>query len=230
MIRLHTATGRWRWPCAAASLVMLAAAGLGTASRADDAPAEKSPPVAFVGDTPIDGAAIERVIRRLHPVSKPSGEQRKQIEVTVLEQLVDEALLRAELATQLVEVADGEIQAGFERLRGQLASRGVPLEAFMAESGRDEQGIRDQIRLELALDKYIRPRMTADKVSSFFEQNRREFDGTRLRVSHIVLRPDIVDTEGVDRQVRQAEAIRRDVLQGKIVFDEAARRGSAALR
>jgi hypothetical protein len=77
---------------------MLAAAGLGTASRADDAPAEKSPPVAFVGDTPIDGAAIERVIRRLHPVSKPSGEQRKQIEVTVLEQLVDEALLRAELA------------------------------------------------------------------------------------------------------------------------------------
>lgn len=227
MIRLHTATGRWRRPCAAASLVMLAAAGLGTASRADDTPAEKSPPVAFVGDTPIDGAAIERVVRRLHPVSKPSGEQRKQIEVTVLEQLVDEALLRAELATQLVEVADGEIQAGFERLRGQLASRGIPLEAFMAESGRDEQGIRDQIRLELALDKYIRPRMTADKVSSFFEQNRREFDGTRLRVSHIVLRPDIVDTEGVDRQVRQAEAIRRDVLQGKIVFDEAARRFSA---
>ncbi len=145
----------------------------------------------------------------------------------MLEQLVDEALLRAELANQLVEVADGEIQAGVERLRGQLASRGVTLEAFMAESGRDERGVRDQIRLELSLDKYIRPRMTAAEVGAFFEQNRREFDGTRLRVSHIVLRPDIVDTEGVDRQVRQADVIRRDVLQGKITFDEAARRFSA---
>ena len=227
MIGLRTPTSRRRWPCAVASLLMLAAAGSGAASGADDAPPEKGPPLAFVGDTPIDGAAIGLVIRRLHPVSKPSGEQRRQIEVSVLEQLVDEALLRAELANQLVEVADGEIQAGVERLRGQLASRGVTLEAFMAESGRDEQGLREQIRLELAIDKYIRPRMTADQVNAFFEQNRREFDGTRLRVSHIVLRPDIVDTEGVDRQVRQAEVIRRDILQGKIAFDEAARRFSA---
>ncbi len=81
MIGLRTPTSRRRWPCAVASLVMLAVAGSGSASGADDAPPQKSPPLAFVGDTPIDGAAIGLVIRRLHPVSKPSGEQRRQIEV-----------------------------------------------------------------------------------------------------------------------------------------------------
>lgn len=197
------------------------------AAGAADALPEKGPPAAFVGDTPIDRAAIDLVIRRLHPTAKPTSEQRMQIEASVLEQLIDEALLRGELARQLVEVADGEIESGVERLRGQLASRGIPLEAFLAESGRDDQGLREQIRLEVALDKYVRPRMTAETIEAFFEENRREFDGTRLRVSHIVLRPDIVDTEGIERRVRQAEAIRRDILQGRITFDEAARRFSA---
>lgn len=196
--------------------------------RADDAPpAVAAAPVAFVGETPIDRTAIDVVLRRLHPTTKPSVEQRMQLEASVLEQLIDEALLRNELAAQLSEVADAEIAAGVERLRGQLASRGVKLEAFLAESGRDEQGLREQIRLEVALDKHVRPRMGADAIEAFFEQNRREFDGTRLRVSHVLLRPDIVDTDGIDRRVRQAETIRRDILQGKITFDEAARRFSA---
>ncbi|MBU6222388.1 MAG: peptidylprolyl isomerase [Planctomycetes bacterium] len=211
----------------AAVLTLLVALLSAPTSAADDAAPDKGPPAAFVGDTPIDRTAIDVVIRRLHPTSKPTGEQRMQIEASVLEQLIDEALLRGELARQLVEVADGEIQSGIERLRGQLASRGIPLEAFLAESGRDEQGLREQIRLEVALDKYVRPRMTAETLEAFFEENRREFDGTRLRVSHIVLRPDIVDTEGIERRVRQAEAIRRDILQGRVTFDEAARRFSA---
>ena len=211
----------------AAALALLAAMLWAPAIEADDALPEKGPPAVFVGDTPIDRTAIDRVIRRLHPASKLTGEQRMQIEASVLEQLVDEALLRSELSRQLVEVADGEIQSGIDRLRGQLASRGIPFEAFLAESGRDEQGLREQIRLEVALDKYVRPRMTADTMEAFFEENRREFDGTRLQVSHIVLRPDIVDTDGIERRVRQAEAIRRDILQGRVTFDDAARRFSA---
>jgi len=206
---------------------MLAAAMSRLAFGADGPTPESETPAAFVGEKPIDRSAIDLVIRRLYPATKPAGEQRMQVEATVLEQLVDEALLRAELANQIVMVADGEIQAGIDRLRGQLAPRGITLEAFLAESGRDESVLREQIRLEAALDKFIRPRMTGDKVGEFFEQHRREFDGTRLRVSHVVLRPDIIDAEGVERQVAQAESIRRDILQGRMSLDEAARRFSA---
>lgn len=227
MIDLRAPLSQRRRLGMATTLLLVAMAGAGGARAAEEAAAPAQAPIAFVGETPIDRSTIDLVIRRLHPVTKPSGEQRMQIEASVLEQLVDEALLRAELARQLVEVADPEIDAGVERLRGQLAGRGLALEAFLAESGRDLTGLREQIRLELALDKYVRLRMTAETVGAFFEQNRREFDGTRLRVSHIVLRPDIVDADGIDRQVRQAEVIRRDVLQGRVTFDEAARRYSA---
>lgn len=212
---------------AALAVAVAAVAAAGGARAAEEAAAPATTPIAFVGEMPIDRSTIDLVIRRLHPVTKPSGEQRMQIEASVLEQLVDEALLRSELTRQLVEVADREIDAGMERLRSQLATRGLTLEAFLAESGRDPVGLREQIRLEVALDKYVKPRMNAAAIDAFFEENRREFDGTKLRVSHIVLRPDIVDADGIDRQRRQAEAIRRDVLQGRVAFDEAARRYSA---
>ena len=205
------------------ALVVVGGAESAAAEPADMARA----PIAFVGETPIDRTAIDVVLRRLYPATKPTAEQRMQLEASVLEQLVDEALLRGELVRQLGEVTDAELDAGVERLRSQLASRGVALEAYLAESGRDESGLREQIRLEAALDKYVRPRMTPDAVDAFFKQNSRDFDGTRLRVSHIVLRPDIVDNDGIDRRVRQADSIRRDILQGRITFDEAARRYSA---
>lgn len=214
-------------PSAFGATLTILAMAVSAAGRAADEPPATSPPVALVGETPISRASIDTVVRRMYPATKPSAEQRMQLEASVLEQLVDEALLRGELARQLVEVADGEIDTGVERLRGQLASRGMALEAFVKESGRDEAGLREQIRLEIALDKFVRARMTAAAIDAFFEENRRDFDGTRLRVSHILLRPDVVDTDGIDRRVRQAEVIRRDILQGRITFEEAARRFSA---
>lgn len=214
-------------PAVALVVALVVAAGPHRTGRGDDPPAS-STPVAIVGSVSIERAAIDTVVRRLHPKSRPSAEQRMQIEAAVLEQLIDEALLRGELARQLVEVADSEIDAGVGRLRSQLASRGVSLESFLAESGRDEAGIREQIRLELALDKYVRPRLTTAAVEAYFEENRREFDGTKLRVSHVLLRPDIIDDRGIERRTSQAESIRRDILQGRITFEEAARRHSAA--
>lgn len=214
-----------RWGVRARWCVVMAALAAAPSAAGDEPAAGQT--AAMVGAVPIGRATIDAVIRRLHPTSRPSAEQRMQIEAAVLEQLVDEALLRGELSRELVEVADKEITSGVERLRGQLASRGTTLDAFLAESGRDESGVREQIRLEIALDKYVRTRLSGDAIKAYFDENRREVDGTRLRVSHLVLRPDIVDTDGIERRVRQAEAIRRDILQGQITFEEAARRFSA---
>lgn len=214
---------RASWRRVVVAVAMLAGSG---AVLADDADGIR--PVAMVGTVPIPRAAVDAVVRRLLPTARPSAEQLMQVEASVIEQLVDEALLRAALTRELAGVTDGEIRNGMERLRGQLASRGQTMEAFLAASGRDETGVREQIRLEVALEKYVQPRLTATAINGFFTEHRRDFDGTRLRVSHVVLRPDIVDEEGIDRRVREAEAIRRDILRGSISFEDAARQFSAA--
>lgn len=183
--------------------------------------------LARVGDATIVRGSLESVIQRLNPTAAVGPAQRQQVEAAVLEQLVDELLLRAELERQLIAVADSEVDAGVERLRSQFSERGRTLEEFLTESNRDLASVRAQIALEIGLDKYVRRRMTPDVVNTEFTARRREVDGTRMRVSHLVLRPDIASPDGIERRLKQAETIRRDILQGRMTFDEATRRYSA---
>jgi parvulin-like peptidyl-prolyl isomerase len=65
-------------------------------------------------------------------------------------------------------------------------------------------------------------------MESTFRTHRREFDGSEVAVSHILLRPQAdAGPEAVDALVRRAEAIRREITSGKVSFAEAAREHSA---
>jgi peptidyl-prolyl cis-trans isomerase C len=215
---------RRRWALLAAMLVVGALGDPAAAWQADPLPKDVA---ALVGNAEITREAVDAVVRRLNPATIAGPDQRRRAEAAVLEQLIDEQLLRAELARQLVEVAETEVTTGVDRLKAQLAGRGMKLEAFLAETGRTEEGLREQVRLELGLEKYVRPRMSPAVIDAAFAENRRDLDGTRLKVSHIVLRPVTVDEEGFARKLQQADGIRREILQGRLTFEDAARRHSA---
>lgn len=203
-------------------LLTLALAALTAASGSAAEPDRAEAVVASVGDDTILRRQLESAVRRLSAAGP-----REQLEAAVLEQLVDERILAAELRRDLVSVTDGEIDAGIDRLSKQLAGRGLDLPTFLADSGRDERTLRDQIAMEIGLEKYVRSRITPQALEEAYQANRRDVDGTRLRVAHVVLRPDLSKDDGLGTRLQQAEAIRRDVLQGRISFEDAALRHSA---
>lgn len=203
--------------CCAVAVALLAVAVV----RGDE-PAAPAAVVAWVDDEPILRREVDEVLRRLNAV--PVGEPRQRLEATVLEQLVDERLLRAAVARLAIGVAEAEVDAGLERLAAQLARRGVEVNAFLVQTGRSMESLRGQIALEIALDKYVRPRVTPEALAAAYKSNGREIDGTRLRVSHILLRPELARGEAaVSERLAEAEEIRRDILQGRVTFEAAAR-------
>jgi parvulin-like peptidyl-prolyl isomerase len=60
----------------------------------------------------------------------------------------------------------------------------------------------------------------------YFSEHAREFDGTRLQVAQILLKPS--DESDAARQVAidQAKAIRQQIVEGKVTFAAAAREQS----
>jgi peptidyl-prolyl cis-trans isomerase C len=212
--------------------MLLATAGAASA-RADDAPAPPSEPgaesvVARVGDTPIFRAELDAALRRLGHARLRSPEQRLRLEAEPLEQLVDERLLRREIEREQIAVNEDDVTEVVNRMRGQLAERKIPFDAFLAQSGRDEPSLRSQIRLEIGLNKLLVPRLNEEALAAAFEKHRRDIDGTVLRASHIILRPDPArGDQAFEEMRRKADAIRREILTGAITFADAAKKYSA---
>jgi peptidyl-prolyl cis-trans isomerase C len=232
--------GRFRRPWRVAATAPLTPAVLPTAiavllwcgagspsSPAVAQPSAVSTAVASVGGKPVSVADFTAALRRAGLDREGSSEQQIQARAEVLEKLVDARLLRNEIEGRKIEVAEPEVAAIVEQMRAQLSTNNLTLDEFLARSGNDERSLRGEITLELGLNKLIRPRMTNEAIEAAFLKHRRDIDGTRLRASHILLRPDPGRGEdAIPAAVREANAIRRDILQGHITFANAARKFS----
>lgn len=225
------------WPALAAIAALLGLVGMAASRAADDAPpvavgSEAGPitdnVVANIGTVVIQRAELAAALQRVGAQRLTTPEQRLRLEAEVLEQLIHERLIRQAVEAEKIAVDPEEVSKLMVRMRSDLSGRGITFDAFLAQTGRDEPSLRSQIELELALNKMLMPQLTSDALSAMFAKHRRELDGTRLRASHIILRPDPArGADAVPEMIRRAEAIRREILQGAITFADAARKYSA---
>ena len=206
------------WLLAAAfALRPLASTAADTAGDADV--------VARVGSGVVTRGEIEAACREGGGPGFDPALPRPQREAAALEQLVDHQLLLALFDREGVTVSDAEIDAARERMRTEPSARA---KAAVPDSPEAERRLRTRLRLRLAAEKFLAPRLTEKLLAAELERYRRDLDGTLLLVSHIVLRPDVgVGDRAVSDAVRRAEEIRRDLLAGRLSFPEAARRHSA---
>lgn len=208
---------------AALVVVAVVGAGLAPCTHGDEAAV-----VARVGTTTITAPQLEAALRRGNGAALPAGPQRRQAEAAALEQLVDEALLQLVVAKEAITADPAAVDAAVAQLQKQITDRGGTLDAFLAQTGRDEATLREQIGLELAVRQFVAQRLTPQAVAGYFEKHRREIDGTLVRVSHVVLRPDLGRGEAAIEECRaRAAAIRGQILEGEMTFAEAARAHSA---
>jgi len=191
------------------------------------AAADDEPAVRVGGDT-IGRAKLADALQKANVAATPKGPQRLQVEATVLERLVNDVLMRQAIARAGITAEPAAVAAEVQRIKTELANRGATFEQFLARTGHDEAGLQEQIAFELALRKFMAARVSPEAVQKYFETNRRELDGSLVRVSHIVLRPDIGRGEqGLADCVARAQEIRSRILQGELTFAEAARAHSA---
>lgn len=216
--------------CAAVALLAMQAPGStrGAEPSAESPPTDGARIAIKVGDSPIFQSELDAAVQRAAQGRMLETGALVRLTAETVEQLVDERLLRREVEAQQVTVDEDEVTEVVTRMRSQLSQRNVPLETFLAQSGRDEASLRSQIRLEAALNRMLLPKLTSSALEAAFTKHRRDIDGTLVRASHIVLRPD--PGRGPDALThldRRAARLRSDILQGTVGFAEAARRHSA---
>jgi peptidyl-prolyl cis-trans isomerase C len=206
-------------------VIVIVALGAGGGRAAGEPAAEIA---ARVGSQVITREQLAAGLKRANADAVPVGPQRRQAEAVVMEQLVNDAILRQAVTRAGIVAAAPAVEAQVKRIQVDLANRGIEFAEFLTRTARDEASFREQIALELAIRQFLEAHVTPAVVDAYFEKNRRELDGSRVRVSHIVLRPDIGrGEEGLADCLARAKDIRSRILQGEISFAEAARAHSA---
>ncbi len=191
-------------------------------------PAAEDAVVATVGGEPITAAGVNRLLEKLAGGGPIDPAARTVLQAQVLAEIVDRRLVLAYVRRTATVVTPGQIDAAIKALVEQLQAEKRTLADELAKQGITEADLRRQIAWNLAWPKYLERYATEARLKEYFEAHRREFDGTRRTVSHILLAPPQGAGSGAfDALKNRAEQLREEIVSGKMTFEEAARHYSA---
>jgi parvulin-like peptidyl-prolyl isomerase len=180
--------------------------------------------VATVGGEPVFAQDVERLLRKATRGQEPSEASLPVFQAQVLAEIVDRRLVLAYARRTQSGPSESEVDAAVDELRARTKAQGGSLEAYLAEHSLTMAELRRRVTWNLVWERYRARYVTEERLASHFRAHRRQFDGTQLSVSHILLRPDAdADPRATGALVGEAEAIRRQILSGEISFAEAAR-------
>jgi len=184
---------------------------------------------ALVDGRPILVREVQRMVRRAVGQAEVDPGAQALLQAQALDQLVKRRLVLAYARQTGSGASTAEVDAALAELKASLEAQGRTLGAYLAKEGLSAEQLRREIRFRLTWRKYLARYLTDQRRKTCFQAHRREFDGTRMVVSHILLKPaEGSGPQAMDQLVEQAEQLRSRILAGELAFEEAARKYSAA--
>ena len=223
-----TATRGCQTACGFARIVgsPLAALACVAAARPVSA-ADREAVVATVGDEPIRAGEVERLVakatRARSPIRTPCDSFSRSCSKR---SLPGDWCWPTPIETARRRPPT-ELAAERAALKTQLAAQRRSIDDLLKAESIGQADLDRQFAWNVVWRKYVARYATEERLAAYFAAHRRDFDGTQLVVSHILLRPSPGDAKTADGLLKQAEKIRQEIIAGKLTFAEAARKYSA---
>jgi parvulin-like peptidyl-prolyl isomerase len=218
-----------------AALAVLAAAFPAGALAEDSKPGvaieqvEERVVAARVDGHPIYVDEVQRRIARVVGDRKIEPEARPALEAETLSHLVDRQLAIRFLQRRNLAASEQDLEAEMDKLERQLAQQEVTLEEFLNRTGQSRDSLKENYRWELSWRRYLERNLNEENLQRFFQRHQREFDGTELRVAHILFKPaKEYDRDALKKTLEIAEEVRTAIAGGKLTFAEAAKKHSVS--
>jgi len=188
----------------------------------------KSAIAATVGDEPIFAAEVDELLAGTPSARQASGEALAKLKAEALEQLINRRLVFKSLAKQGFNPPEEDVDELLAELKERLTAQQLSFDEFLNRHSLTEQLVRRRLAWDAAWTRYLEQTLTDEAVEKYFDAHRRDFDGTELRVSHILLRVEnLADRSAVAAAIDRAEMLRKEIAAGTLTFAQAAEKYSA---
>jgi parvulin-like peptidyl-prolyl isomerase len=189
----------------------------------------KGAAAAVVNGEVIPMAEVQAILDERPPATALTIPQQKDRRDAALNMLIDDALIRQYLRKTMPAPTQAEINHDLNDLVDLLKKQNPPktLEQFLREGKQTQQQLQADIFAKLQWKAYVHRRLPDTAVKAYFDQNRTFFDKVRVRASHIlVMVPSKSTPQEQQAAVNKIQAIRQEIVSGKIDFAEAAKKYS----
>lgn len=183
---------------------------------------DTTPVLVVVNGQPITERDLDRLLRtRQVPEAMWAGARER-----FLEQLIDARLIQGFLDSRQTVAVKEEVDEQVRRIREFAAKEGDP-DKILSAMGYTEKSLRDEFALPLAWKRHVNRVVPANKLKEYFAEHRQEFDGTKVRASHILIRVtaprESDEWKTAEEKLRQ---LRVQIVQKKLTFADAAKANS----
>ena len=189
--------------------------------------ADREAVVATVGSDAIRIGEVERVVAKAARGKKLDPDSQRFLQAQAIEEIIARRLVLAYARRMSETPSDEELAAERAALKAQLAARRRTLDDFLKTESLRPADLDRQLAWNVVWRKYVARYATEERLASYFAAHHRDYDGTQLVVSHILLRPSADGAKTTEELLKQAERIREEIVAGQLTFADAARKYSA---
>lgn len=184
--------------------------------------AEPSDIAATVNGAPITvGEVTTLATKKLSGLKTVDPALEIRVQAELLQGMVDFRLLQTYFKDSPNRASEEQVGAAMESLRKQIVAKdpNMTLEKLATAAGQSSDQFREELLIKISINKEIGSNAKVTDLEAFFNDHRAEFDGTELRVSHVLMRPlQRATPQELIRLEAQAATIREEILAGKLTF------------
>lgn len=190
-------------------------------------------PIAVVNGEPIPAGDIDRVadmiLKEKFKVQPPTEVQRRQVRMEVLHLALNNILMRQFLKKSAPKIEQAELDKHVAEFVANLqkAQPGKTLADFCKEKSTTEAQLRADMTATLQWTAYVKANVTDAAVKKYYDDSKDFFDQVAVKASHVFIQIPPKTSEGDKLAAKQKlEALRAEIVAGKLDFAEAARKHS----
>ncbi len=209
--------------CNVACIALIVPLAAANPARAQSSPVQ----VATIDGEPVSAADVERELAAAYPNRKLAGDERRALLLRARDQVIDRRLVLRRLVRLGEAASTADMDYALARLEKQVTDKGQTLADHYERLGITRDQVRQTLLWQLSWQAYLNKHLTDDNLAKYFERNRRDFDGTQLKIAHILLKVAGDDPTAREAAIKRAEELRTQIGGGKLSFADAARDHSA---
>ena len=183
---------------------------------------------AKVDGIPIYLVEVTRLLQRF-PKQAEDPQLAAAQQAVALEQLIHRRLVCAYLDSQGIGAGKSEIDLQQESLEIALQQRGKTIEDHLKQNNLHLDALRHQWQWQIGWRKYLDRYLTDENLEKYFDQNKRKYDGTMLRVSHILIQVNRdAEPSDWDSAIAESQSIRKLIVEKELSWQDAVKKHSDA--